>query len=776
LGEQYGAQFSFSDNLLSGCLISDSSTYSSAEKAIENLVKRCQFDYNVVGKVYLITKRMAVEPPKINKFFRGKIVDAVDGESLPFTTIYLDAAGTTTDAAGDFQYKSPNETVRLQASHVGYLPLDTILSAATKHRVLLKRSLVALQEIEIIGEQLPAQTSFNTAPAAIKLNHHTTTFLPGSSDNTVFNLLRLQPGVLASGEQTKDFFIWGSYKGQSHVIFDGITLFHLGGINDQIGVINPLIVKDIELFKAGYNVHIGDRTGGVVNITGTNGQRDRFHTKLKLNNQTLAGLVSAPIGKRAALQGGFRKTFYKLYQSGSFSSFYESVPYHDFNDVNLKYSGNTENGDEYYVSFLRVQDDGKFELGDESDGKVLFTTSTISNAQHGLSVFYNRKWKRAGATQFRVSNSRAESNLVNYWSYELPSDSSKSSQSELSTNNGVSESKIKVEHSFTSTNKHSLKVGAHFIQNTTSYRQDTGAISIKRTADQIDRIGAYVTDDLRLGKSVRLQPGLRVDYQWESAKSHLQPRIALLIKPLERWHVRLASGVYNQFVQQVAYVDAVGNQFHYWSLNGQGSLNSTQSKHHVASVFWSAPTLSVTVDGFYKTYANLSRWGIDPTALTSAIYADGLGRSYGLDFQVQKRLKKHEFRLAYTCAKTEEWFTNFETDQYRLAPHDQRHELKATALLNFKPFYLSINHVYGSGLQPQNPTGSGDITPYNRLDAALFYKRHGNRVELETGLSIVNVLNIENVRYDNFSSFPDENVLYQTGIPFMPTVFLHLIW
>ena len=53
------------------------------------------------------------------------------------------------------------------------------------------------------------------------------------------NLLRLQPGILASGEQTNDLIIWGSYEGHSQVLFDNFTIYGLKNFNDNISAFNP---------------------------------------------------------------------------------------------------------------------------------------------------------------------------------------------------------------------------------------------------------------------------------------------------------------------------------------------------------------------------------------------------------------------------------------------------------------------------------------------------------------------------------------------------------
>ena len=53
--------------------------------------------------------------------------------------------------------------------------------------------------------------------------------------------------------------------------FDGFTIFGLKNFNDNISSFNPLMVKDIEVHKGGFDAAYGERVGGIVNITGKNG-------------------------------------------------------------------------------------------------------------------------------------------------------------------------------------------------------------------------------------------------------------------------------------------------------------------------------------------------------------------------------------------------------------------------------------------------------------------------------------------------------------------------
>jgi hypothetical protein len=160
---------------------------------------------------------------------------------------------------------------------------------------------------------------------------------------------------------------------------------------------------------------------------------------------------------------------------------------------------------------------------------------------------------------------------------------------------------------------------------------------------------------------------------------------------------------------------------------------------------------------------------------------EGQSRSHGIDFYLKQNFFGHTAWVSYTLSKTEESFEHFPNETYLYAPHDQRHELKLAALLNFDPVYFSTNYVYGSGFAIPNYSVRGvtyDRIPYHRVDAALTYKFHLNRFYGEAGISILNLFDRENLLYRNLERVPTTQKstirIYQQSVPFTPTLYLKM--
>jgi hypothetical protein len=120
---------------------------------------------------------------------------------------------------------------------------------------------------------------------------------------------------------------------------------------------------------------------------------------------------------------------------------------------------------------------------------------------------------------------------------------------------------------------------------------------------------------------------------------------------------------------------------------------------------------------------------------------------------------------------------------YSLAPHHQLHEFKTAGLLNIGRFYISADYVYGSGLEILRKVfgnSTGDLS-YNRVDAAVTYRFTPKRFSGEFGVSVTNLFDTQNLKYNNLKNIqltPElgDVRVYTDAARFTPTIFLKLVF
>ncbi|MBK0382130.1 TonB-dependent receptor [Pedobacter sp. SD-b] len=793
LRDSYAFNVSFNDDKLSTFNISLKKEFNTPEKALKYLLKGLPLKVEVINNVFVISD-LKVDRP-INYILSGNISDAQTNETLPLSTIVINGLSLISDQKGNFSFSSKTDSIfSIQIVYLGYLKLDTIVDAKNYLAIKLKKSNIQLSEVVLSSfYKNPESNTFYSA-GNLRINHNISENLPGGGDNSVYNILRLQPGILASGDQSNDLLIWGSYQGQTKISFDGFTIFGLRNFNDNIGAVNPLIAKDLNVQKGGYGVAQGDRVGGVVDIVGIEGNTTRPNLKIGLDNLTLNGVASTPLFKNTALVIAARQTYYNVYDPYKLGfnspnkrkqnnvSDYNVIPDYNFNDLNIKFSGKSLKGDNYYISLFNGSDDfssifnttqGRFKI-DGGDKE--------RNNQYGATANYGKIWGKGSISTITVSSSGLKSNrnnnvLIDY----LNNDQNYNTISEL-FNNNIKEQSIKFTHLLPTVKNYSFLFGAGFINNNTLLTQDSVNSRKLNEANGINRFYSFVENNYFIIPKIKITPGLRIDYAEGLNKTYLQPRLAAQYQVDDQFKLSAAWGIYNQFIAYTETVDEQGNLNYNWAVCDDRKVPVYDAQHWVLGANYQKNNWWLNGDCYYKTTSGLTKY-IRTKNSTANLVGDG--KAIGLDILIKKNYRGSTAWIAYTLSKTTERYpikTKRGTinDQYQRAPQDQRHEVKFAGIVNLSPFYFSANYVFGSGFPSTNPSDNkkDNFLPYNRFDTALNYKFSKKKYCLETGVSILNLFNTQNLKINNLQRIPTEQTntlnIYNQTVPFTPTLFLSI--
>jgi len=791
--DDYNAAISFDDRALSKYLVSADKTFNNSEQAVKYLIIGLPLEMEISGGVIIVFKKSG-EVKNREWTISGRIVERGSGEPLPYSNIVVNDNGTVSDLMGNFSFTSKKDSVfNLKVSYLGYYIKDTVLYSSKNVRINLSPASIGLSEVEIKNQMVDNSGQYGMKAGMVKLNQRVANFLPGYGDNAVFNLLRLQAGILASGEQTNGLIIWGSYEGQSKVVFDGFTIYGLKNFNDNISSFNPLMAKDIEVYKGGYDASMGDRVGGIVKVNGKMGSIDKTRFEFTANNMTLNAIVEIPIRKKSSLLFAFRNTYYELYDQNDFSSLLRRntdnnsnndltvVPDYRFRDMNIKYSTRFgKNDDLFYVSFYGGIDRFSYNI-DEVFTKVNFIKeSSENNTQSGASAFYGKQWSAKSRTNFTLSYSSIRSEFSDNLKIIPANISNTKVKEDKQTDNRLNESSLKIDNIFNINKYHSIETGAEILSNRMILVEDTFNINYLNQEQNSPRLNLYFQDNILISNKISVKPGLRATHATLLKDIFLDPRISLKYQVTEKLKFNLAWGIYHQFVSHTSVLDENGNYRYLWTVADNEGVPVLSSQHYVLGANFIASGFTVNVEAYHKKTEGLTRF-IRSVKYNIEDVFTGKSRTYGIDFLLKKNFGVHSFWVSYSLSKTEELFTYFLNQQYRLSPQDQRHEIKVAGLLNFDPFFVSGDYVYGSGfpdyIYEMNQSSVAEQT-YSRLDVSVIYKFLNRKLKGEVGLSVLNVLNHKNFKMSNFERIPTDQTntvnVYAEAIPFTPTLFLKI--
>ena len=792
--DDYGIKLSFSNNQLSKYKITINKDFSNAKEALDFLLLNKPLTLQKIGDVYIISQQLA--PPPKQYTLSATVFDQISGERLPYAHLLVNNRQLTSGQNGSFSASSKTDSLfHIQVKYLGFSVFDTTLTASGHYKLGLQPLVYELDEIEVNSILATHKSGAGDLPGTIRLNSFVSNYLPGNGDHSVFNLLRLQPGILAAGEQSADLLIWGSYEGQSKLLFDGITLFSMKNYNDNISTINPLMVKDLKVQKGGYGVDYTGRVGSIVDVTGKDGNRYKPSAVLNINNQTINAMASVPVIKnKASLMVAMRQTYYQLYDKSSVTfgtgrngnSNIDRTLYPDYNlrDFNVKFSGELDPSTTYKINYLRSKDDFIYSLNLDGTQSNFIYDDSEHNRQFGWSAEINHSWQNGMKSLFRISGSDLNKNVDNQQqigggsgsSGPFPSRRPGEYQTTLNDqiNNLIKELDLVLENQVQITPAHNLKTVVGIKHQQTAYSEDSLNINLHQIDNEHTVLNARVADSWSVTPKLKVNLGLLFEHVLDYNQNYWQPRLSLKYQLSDNLNASLAYGKYTQLVTQLPQIDDFDNIRYFWmTVNAPNNrIYAQKATHKVAGLNYHLNGFKVDVNVFQRDITGLTRF--NDYSYNSAIYS-GESNSKGVDVLVSQTFKHLNYWLAYTYSKTKEHFDYFATDDFQRALHDQRHELKAALIYQLNKWHFSANFVYGSGFP--DLLDESILNDYQRLDIALNRSFSYKMLDFNAGFSILNILNRQNIKYDNFYRLEDEEgeiTLHANAVPFTPTLYFNI--
>lgn len=766
LRDKYDYQFSYNNDLISSYTLSVNKSFSSKEKAIAYLLKQFPLNYELSGDVFLIYPEKKIKQYRIF----GQFLDKESLEPLPFSHLSVNGQQMATDEMGNFSFTSQTDSVyRVLASHLGYFIHDTIVKYGDNQKFYLTAATTDLDEVIVSDKIVQTFIKENNQAGNLKLNHKIAGFLPTNNDNSVFELLRLQPGILAAGEQKNDISIWGSYEGESQVLFDDITLWGLKNFYEDIGPVNPLVVKNIEVLKGGYDARYGDRVGGIVHITGKNGSKIKPTLNLALNNITASGSYEQPIGKKSSLLLAFRHTYYNLFKNEqikftssnansdqlnnqAFSAFNLDVaPNYKFRDANIKFSSNWQNGDQLSISLLGGEDRYSYDITNKN-----FTNAKKhrfeGSYQYGGSVKYNKVWNNGNSTAISISRSELDKETTDQTIIENDRFNYLRIRKDDRSYNKIEEYRAKLMNRFILSENLTIETGINYTQNNVDLKEDSLGINILHINSKIDKFGVYFQNIFNVSKNITLKSGFQTNYPLSLKKIYWEPRVSLSVKANDEISFNGAFGLYKQFISKSSVLSNNGSYRYIW-VGSDENIPVVKAEHYVLGSSFHRNNFTFSLEGYYKKTNGHTRYYRYRSKENISL---GKSKSYGIDLFAKKDFGEHTFWISYSLSKTKENFDYFrEEGEYVRALHDQTHEIKTAGLLSLKPFYLSANYIYGSGFPIFSTYNTIISEPnYQRLDAAIIYKFKVKKLKSEVGILFHNILDKKNITTESFEKVP----------------------
>ena len=812
-----------------------SGTYSaiSPEEILDKLLKNTEYISVKKFGNYLIVLAKVEDIPHQQRFLRinGLVTDKASGEQLPHASIRLPNQNLMlpTSVNGTFTFRIYEEkSVRVSIQYLGYQPVDSIVSVNDSTAVVIFR--MKQKNMELTPVQIKS-ARMKMIDQNLDAGHSTVNMvgfvnLPNMGESDIFRTIQLLPGIGYS-ENSSGLNIRGGTADQNLVLFDGFTLYNLDHFFGSFSSVNPNVVKDIQIYKGGFDSRYGERLSGIIDITGKTG--NKFSPKINAGLNLVSGNLSAelPVSKKITLVVAGRRSYADIYSSFLVNNMLENQvadqssslksgtvvklqPGFYFYDYNAKLTFSKSEQEKMSVSIFGGKD-FLSSAGEGKDKQLYTQTSDKTNwGNYGFSFSWIKQWHEKFFSNLQVGYSGYQNNYGNKTEVATTQKNKKQSISIFDTDekNQLNDFSASLKNQFSMNRNNSVDFGLQAKFNEFTYVKNAGTDAYYADiANSSWLYSSFLQFNTQSIKNLSLKLGGRINSYNLSSRLFYEPRLSGNYRISDLISLKFATGRYYQFLSKVMPTQSYGYNRDFWVISDDENHPVMSSDHFIAGTTFTYKRFSFDAEAYYKTIDGLQLFlyippyqknsnpagfippGQDKKVQLPSKFINGLGRAIGLDLLLKYESRNFTSWIAYSRSRSVRNFAEINSNQDIPAPYDKAQEFKWTNLFSWKKWNFSGMWIYSSG-QPYVSSQTVDKTltakfvyqrlpDFKRLDLAANYNLRIYKVQVKLGMSVINLLNENNYndiysRDFNFDTTSFNETTYVKSLGITPNFFINL--
>lgn len=806
-------KLSFDADLLKKITVSADIDEEDVSKIIETLLKDSNLSYELKYDTYLIIRQNPAFPAKAQikyKTISGIVFDQKSGERLPYASIVDPDShiAVPSNVEGGFSIRIPDTSqVRLQIRYLGFQTLDTITDETAGSvflRLGLKQKLQAIETVDVAGSRIEMLESGKEAGHVV-FNPSRFVDLPNYGETDVFRALQLLPGI-SSFENSSQLNVRGGTADQNLVLLDGFTLYNLDHFFGVFSALNPNVIKNIQVYRGGFDSRYGERVSSIVDIVGKSGNQSKpvFYGGINLISANLTAEI--PITKKLTVVAAGRRAYSDMYSTWLADELLSDklgqtrlpipdanviTPEFYFSDFNLKVSYQANDHENLSVSAYGSKDYLNSSNTHSNDRGEISVEDINEWGNYGFGATWNKQWTSKYFTSLQMGHSgyfndysNTSTAIANEGTIP-PGDTAFVHNNEVTdaTNesNRLTDYFLAFRNEFAAGQKHRLEFGISGRYNQFTFYKDASRDFVYDNLESSAYLlTGFIQDGITIGEKLSVKPGLRINYYTNTAKFYIEPRLVGNYSLTKEWSLKFATGHYVQFLNKSGTAQNYGYNRDFWVM-ADGDVNPVvTSNHFIAGVNFTKNEFSFDLETYYKTVNGLQEYifNTNPDGRNSpppnggefSRFISGSGNAMGIDFLVKYEGTHFTSWIAYSLSKSTRGFDEINGGAEIPGDFDQTHELKWTSLYSLKKWNFSTLVIYNTG-KPyvESSTTEEDLSTttrvyqrlpdYFRVDLSMNYNFNIKNVNIKPGVSVLNAFNTDNyldayTRVYNFGDNP----------------------
>jgi len=838
---QLGIKVAFDSKKLGSVTISRDVAGNTPSEVISDLLRDTGFDFRIKYDRYLITEK-GNAGNSAGYQLMGCVSDRSTEEHLPYATVILynkNLFASTTEN-GSFCFKNIDSSqVHLMVSYIGYNSLDTTITMSdhqSNFNLGLKRRIENMGTIVVKATRNEMVDLRNDVDFATTVDPSRLNDLPVVTETDVFRMLQLVPGISYT-ENAQGMSIRGGASDQNLVLFDGQVLYNLSHCYGLVSAVNPNVIKDLQVYKGGYDSRFGERVSGIVDITGKTGNQTRPILYGDLNLLSANITTEIPVGKKISFIGAARRSYSDIYTTGLSDKLYDrsltwfrgdsvkiidrTRPKYYFYDYNAKLTFRPDNFESFSISAYGGKDNFTNKYSGRADSLIIFSADRNAWTNYGFSANWLKQWNSSFFSNLQAGSSGYEnisSNATTIDRTYAPHIDPAYLPSIIDTfntfnNNRLQDLFISSRNNYRISNLNQLDFGLLIRKNTIYYHKDAEKVYVYDNMNQAGwTMSAFLQDRMNIVDKLILKPGIRLSYCDNAGQWYAEPRFSANFKASETFSLRVATGRYYQFINQVNARQETGYNKNFWVMADGKAHPAVASNHYIAGFTAEKGRFLLDAEVYYKTFTGIQEYVFlsqflehsdfpkyfpgsntgnpGPKDNKASFYVTGKGKSYGVDLFLKYKGRIYASWLSWSVGHSVQNYAEINAGSEIPAPADQPFQLSWTNLVSAGRWNFGTILLYSAGRPYIDYASGGNRLPiernykrlptYFRSDVSINRNFSIGRATLKGGVALINIFNTQNYfdvntrKFDFAHSAFSETTLIQSQ-PFTINMFIHFV-
>ncbi len=642
-----------------------------------------------------------------NATLKGRVVDAINNEPLPFVNILVSGTttGTTSDENGNFTLTGLNSGfIRVEASFVGYKKAISseieVNEASTNFiEIQLEQQKEQIEEVTVTAS--PFRKTIESPVSLRSIGIGEIEKSPGANRD-ISKVIQSFPGVQSTPAFRNDVIIRGGGPSESRFYLDGIEVPFInhfatqGASGGPVGIINADFLREVNYYSGAFPANRGNALSGVLEFFQVDGNEERLKFQGTLGASELAATLDGPLGEKTTFVFSARRSYLKFLFSVLELPF---LP--NFTDTQFKIRTRFDKKNELTIIGLGANDVFDLNLDiedpDEQQKYILSETPVYEQWSYTVGAIYKHFREKSYQT-IAVSRSHLNNGSYKY----LDNDDSSEDNKILDYSSEEIENKIRFENTSQS-NIFKLNYGANF--DFVTYENAT--LQKRFYNDEVQNVNYNAHLNLlkyglfaQISKSVfeqrlALSFGVRTDANnYSTSMNNLlkqfSPRFSASYSLTNKWSINFNTGRYFQLPSYTTLGYKVNDIY----VNKENNLKYIAANHFIGGIeFRPKTSVLFSLEGFWKGYSyypfsvndqiSLANKGADFGVVgDEEVTSSSDGRAYGTEFQTRiNSAKGFNLNLSYTLVRSE--FKDSNGD-FSPSSWDARHIISLTSTKELK--------------------------------------------------------------------------------------------